>query len=260
LTKRAIRWAFKKFEALINRRGYRISWVPPILIAEPQAELTPDLEYVIAHFMLTRPSVFFIQIGANDGISNDPLYRFVVRFGWEGILLEPLPEVYEILTDTYRGNEKLLLLNAAISDQDGRRTIYTVRMDGVVFQKAHQFSSFRKESLLKQTVWVPDIEQRLEERQVECISFDTLLKKTQGRDVDILQIDTEGYDFTVLNLIDFSRLKPSIICYEHVHMSKAQQNEAAKLLFEQGYRLMKDNLDTIAYRSQQTFGFRRNPP
>lgn len=256
MIERVVRWAFRKLKAFANHRGYRISWVPPALIAEPRAELVFDLEFVIAHLMLARPKVFFIQIGANDGISNDPLYKFVVRFGWEGILLEPLPEVFEMLTATYRDNAKLLLLNAAISEQDGWRTIYTVRMDGAAFQKAHQFSSFRKESLLGQTDWVPDIEQRVEERQVRCVSLDTLLRETKGREVDILQIDTEGYDFTILKMIDFSRLRPSIICYEHAHMSKAQQEEAAKLLVQQGYRLMRTDLDAVAYRPQQTFGFR----
>jgi FkbM family methyltransferase len=255
-----VRWAFRSLEAWAKQRGYRVSWAPPTLTANPGAELAFDLEYVIAHLMLASPSVFFVQIGANDGISNDPLYKFVVRFGWEGILLEPVPEAFELLKSTYRGHPKLRLLDAAISEQDGSRTIYTMRMDGAAFRKGHQFSSFRKESLLAQTRWVPDIAERIEEREVRCISFDTLLKEANGREVDILQIDTEGYDFAVLKMIDFSRLRPPIICYEHVLMSKAEQEESARLLCGHGYRLTRDNLDTIAYRPRETLGFRSARP
>lgn len=260
MANRILSWAVKKLEERANQSGYRISWAPPTFLTQPDAELSFDLEFIIAHLMLARPSIFFIQIGANDGISNDPLYKFVVQFGWEGILVEPLPEIFETLTATHCGNSKLVLLNAAISEEDGWRTIYTVRMDGVAFQKAHQFSSFHKESVLGQTSWIPDIAQRIEERQVKCISLDTLLREARGREVDILQIDTEGYDFSILKMIDFSRCRPSIICYEHVHMSKGQQNEVAAMLLREGYRLTRDNLDTVAYRPRQTFGFRLQVP
>lgn len=90
---------------------------------------------------------------------------------------------------------------------------------------------------------------------MQCVSFDTLLRQANGRDVDILQIDAEGYDFTILKMINFSQLRPSIICFEHSHGSKAQQEETARLLVEQGYRLTRGNSDTIAYRPLQTFGY-----
>jgi FkbM family methyltransferase len=251
-----MRSLYRKIERALNRRGYRISWAPPSVVTNPNLELSFDLEFVIAHLMLCRPAPFFIQIGANDGISNDPLYKFVGKFGWEGILLEPLPEIFEQLQATYKDNNKLLLLNAAISEKDGVRPIYTVRTDGASFERAHQFSSFRKDVLLTQTKWLPDIAQRIEEREIQCVTFDTLLNKTMGREVDLLQIDAEGYDFEILKMIDFSRMLPAIICYEHANLSKSQQDEAAGLLFRHGYRLARDNLDTIAYRPRESFGFR----
>lgn len=253
--RKLIRPVMRIVEKIASDRGYRIRWEPTVFMLNSKSELTFDLEFVIAHLMIFRASIFFIQIGANDGVSNDPLHKFITHFDWEGILLEPLPEVFRHLTATYRDKPKLQLINAAISEQDGWRTMYTVRMDGVGFDKAQQFSTFQKESILSQTGWIPDIAQRIEERQVRCVSFDTLLQRTNGRDVDILQIDAEGYDFAILKMIDFSRLRPAIICYEHSHGAKAQQEEAVRLLFNQGYRLTRGNSDTIAYRPIQTFGF-----
>lgn len=248
--------AFGKIESLASRRGYRISWTPIALLERPNAELCFDLEYISAHFMLTHPSDFFIQIGANDGISADPLYKFITRFGWEGILLEPQPQVYQQLAATHRDNTRLTLLNAAISEQDGWRTMYTVRRDDTAPETAHLYSSFRKEVLLRQTQWVPDVAQRIEEQQVRCISFATLLKETKGRNVDILLMDTEGYDLNILKMIDFLQLQPSIICYEHAHLSRAERGEAAELLLRQGYRLTSDNSDTVGYRASQSFSWK----
>ena len=250
------RRAFSYFERLANASGYWISWRPPVLLTNTDTGLSFDLEFVIAHLMLRKRDLFFIQIGANDGVSNDPLFRFVNEYGWRGILVEPLPEVFELLKKNYAGKANLKFVNAAISEQDGFRTLYTVRIDTDTFSLAHEFSSFRKEVVAQQTTWVPDIAERIEETRVKCISLDTLLKEADGNEVDILQVDTEGYDLEILKMIDFSRLHPPIICYEHCNLNKAEQQAAAQLLIGHGYRLTRDNLDTIAYRPLATFGWR----
>jgi FkbM family methyltransferase len=257
MLKRFLVPAIRKAEAFGQRYGYRLSWTPPALIQKADAELDFDLEFIIAHLMLHKPTPFFIQIGANDGQSNDPLYRFITRFNWRGILLEPVPEAFALLQETYAGNDRLQLLNAAIAERDGSRTIYTIRQDAATFEKAHQFSSFRREAVLRQTEWVPDVMERIEEKPVRCLSLETLLRDhVSGETVDVLMIDTEGYDLAILRMIDFARMRPSIICYEHVHMNKKEQNEAASRMIAQGYRMARDNLDTVAYRPIGSFGFR----
>lgn len=254
---KVLKGAFQAAEAWARQRGYRLSWVPPALLSDSGAELVFDLEFIIAHLMLQKPDLFFVQIGANDGRSNDPLNAFINRFEWRGVLLEPLPEVFAMLQQTYAGNPRLTLLNAALAEQDGTRTIYTIRQDDTTFAKAHQFSSFSRAAVLRQTDWVPDVADRIEEKSISCVSFDTVLREhVRGETVDILATDTEGYDLAVLRMIDFSKMQPSIVCYEHVHMTKAQQNQAAELLLAQGYRLTRDNLDTVAYKPLQRFGFR----
>ena len=135
---------------------------------------------------------------------------------------EPLPGIFEVLKANYGQRPGLNFVNAAISEQDGTRTLYTVRIDADTFSKAHQFSSFRRESLLQRTERVPDIASRIEEIEVRCISLSTLLKEAGSRAVDILLVDTEGYDFTILKMIDFTKMKPAIICYEHIYIDKTR--------------------------------------
>ena len=40
--------------------------------------------------MLRKRDVFLVQIGANDGITIDPLYKFVTEYAWRGVLLDLL--------------------------------------------------------------------------------------------------------------------------------------------------------------------------
>jgi FkbM family methyltransferase len=247
-------------EAIAERSGYRVSWTPPASFHDGDSELVFDLEFVIAHLIIQKEDIFFLQIGANDGRCNDPLHKFVTRFGWRGILIEPQPHVFSLLQQTYANNTRVTLVNAAISEHDEKRTLYTIREDGASFDKAHQFSSFVRAALLRQTAWVPDVAARIQETTVDCFSLSGLLDKfARDQSVDIIVTDTEGYDFNILQMIDFNRMRPSIICYEHAHMTKSEQNAAARLMQSHGYRLGRTNLDTIAYAPSQTFGFRLDP-
>jgi hypothetical protein len=84
----------------------------------------------------------------------------------------------------------------------------------------------------------------------------SLLRETGGKAVDLLLIDTEGFDFNILKMIDFSALKPPVIAYEHAHLAKSDMVAATDLLLAQGYRLTRDNLDTIAYRPITSYAAR----
>ena len=56
-------------------------------------------------------------------------------------------------------------------------------------------------------------------------------------------------------MIDFEKIRPAIIQFEHANMDKAAREEAATLLIRAGYRLFSDPLDTIAYRAPEYFGW-----
>src|SRR5688500_19325979 len=69
---------------------------------------------------------FFVQIGSNDGKTGDPLYEYIKECKWKGILVEPVPYLFEKLKQTYRGFEGLLFENSAIDTKDGYRTFYRI--------------------------------------------------------------------------------------------------------------------------------------
>ena len=39
---------------------------------------------------VVHPRFFFVNIGANDGVSNDLIYPFLREYAWSGIVVEPL--------------------------------------------------------------------------------------------------------------------------------------------------------------------------
>lgn len=75
----------------------------------------------------------------------------------------------------------------------------------------------------------------LEEFQSASMSLNKLIEKHSFDNLDLLQIDTEGYDWEVLKSIDLLLYSPKIIQIEHGHLSPKQCNSVANYLTENNY-------------------------
>ena len=64
--------------------------------------------------------------------------------------------------------------------------------------------------------------------------------------LDLLQLDTEGYDFEIIRGIHFDRLIPGMISFETEHLDPEELKECEALLRKQNYRLYTFNRDAIA--------------
>lgn len=64
--------------------------------------------------------------------------------------------------------------------------------------------------------------------------------------IDLLHIDTEGYDFEILKTIDFSVIQPAVILYETKHLSPCDQQASVELLSRYGYQIQLLGADALA--------------
>jgi FkbM family methyltransferase len=223
--------------------------MPSVLAGNPAAELRLKLDHVVAHHLaLHRPEdFFFVQVGAFDGLTNDPLHSLIVRFKWRGILLEPQPAAFAALAANYRDQPQLILRNAAIAEKSGPRTLYKLRGDVPGLPDwAPQLASFRRETLAGHGDVIPGIEDLIETEVVECLSFDDLpLPETAV--IDLLQVDAEGSDFKVIQWFLAGGRKSHIIAFEHKHLSRCEYADCVALLIARGYAVGLDGSETIAY-------------
>ena len=65
--------------------------------------------------LIRRPerSLKFVQSGANDGMRCDDLYGFVMRHPCSGIVVEPLPDLFERLRANYADYPLIVPVNKA---------------------------------------------------------------------------------------------------------------------------------------------------
>jgi FkbM family methyltransferase len=235
---------------LVNSLGYEIRRIESLEKpdkAEDKFAPINVFDLVVQDLMTKRSDLFFVQIGAHDGLHYDPIHPYVRRFGWRGILVEPQPKIFAQLVENYRDQPQLLFENAAVADKDGIVTLYTFEEGDGLPEHATMLASFNRNALVNNE---HHYDAPIRETPVAAISISTLLAKHNVTLLDLLQIDTEGYDFEILKMFDYSKHKPLCIHFESAYLDPDQMRECNTLLAGQGYRLLTLGIDTIAYQQE----------
>src|SRR6266404_3657646 len=119
-------------KAALAALDYRIQgtrFVPRQLL-EPASLRALEFDDILCRRLFEfGPEVSFIQIGAFDGITADPLRRYIEKCGWSGVLVEPQCRAVEQLRELYKGNDRIIILQAALDRERGKRTLFTVESE-----------------------------------------------------------------------------------------------------------------------------------
>ncbi|GCC52399.1 FkbM family methyltransferase [Chryseotalea sanaruensis] len=221
-----------------------------------------SLAVLIDEFSKKRGKVKFIQIGANDGFYHDPLYKFIKRDAWEGVLLEPQPYVFEtFLKRLHKNNPAIHLVNAALDYNDGERKIYRIAfsnsrwatglstLDKSVLEKV--IASGHIDRLAKRYgEKIPaSINEYISDEPINCMSVDTLMSKYSMTQLDWLQIDAEGYDYEIIKMFNIEKTQPSVIAYESSHLSAEDKSACEAYLIKNGYTLQQIKENTVAQKN-----------
>ncbi len=226
------------------------------------------LPKVLRAFADEHPAARFVEIGSNDGEQHDHLRPFILDRGWTGVMVEPVPYVFARLEANYAGVDGVALENAAVAATAGRMTFHHLR-DASPEERAtlpdwyDGVGSFDRATILSHAPQMPDIAERIVERDVEALTFAGLLERHGIRRLDVLVIDTEGYDAEIIRHIDFTAVAPRLIVYEHYHLPAADRAATRALLARAGYETLEEGFDTIGLLPADdalTRGFRALTP
>lgn len=191
---------------------------------------------------------FFIQVGANNGVRYDPIFRVVNEMNIEGIVIEPIKEYYDELIKNYSKNSGVIPVNVAIYSENTNLAIYRVSKNSDLPDWANGIASLDPNHHKKTKI--PEV--NMIKETVQGITFEVLIKDYNINRVDFLQIDTEGYDYNILKLFPFDKFKPKLIHFEHSlengNMSFEQYDEIHSMLIRMGYRTIMNINDTICYK------------
>lgn len=110
----------------------------------------------------SRPPFFFIQVGAQDGLTGGPIHALVAAGSWTGVLIEPRRSMFERLRAAYTASRGLRFVNCAIAPVPGDRTLYALDDgDRTLPPWAHGLGTFDRNILLRHENDLPDLRSRI---------------------------------------------------------------------------------------------------
>ena len=211
----------------------------------------------LKEFSRHKMQVSFLQIGSNDGISQDPLREFIVRHpAWSGCFVEPLPHLFKKLKRNYGylRRKNLRYENAAVSDAAGVSYLFRIKSEyhSEFPSFVDQIASFNKSHM---TTVFPDhaqIDDKIERVQVRSLPIAGLAATFRATGIDLLHLDVEGYEAVILKAFPFNSYSPEIIIFEAGHLSAEDRKAIDKLLSARGYTIFDAGIDAVALSESQT--------
>ncbi len=212
-----------------------------------EGSLPAPVQEVLKTFAGECADVRFVQIGSNDAAAGDPIIDHVLSCGWRGLMVEPVPYVFDRLRLRHGRNPRLTMECAAIGEPEGLRPFYSLQpLDRPPSPYYDQMGSFSREHIVRHERFHPGLSAHIREIEVRCMSLSSLLRKHGIGELELLHIDAEGADFDVLKSLDFGYCTPALLLFEHGHLPRGEREACAAFLEARGYRLLYEGRDCLA--------------
>lgn len=236
-------------KSVLRRLGYVIASSDNIAlgyVAHPPA--TVFLSTLLRLYPSLR-GLSFVQVGANDGVRADPIHGLLTRYGWAGVLLEPVPRYFRQLEEQHSGNPRLRLMRAALDLKSGKRPIFNLSesVSSQVPDWAWGLASLDRNRVAQaaRELGLPD--SAIEQEDVDTTTWDEVWARLPSAACDLVVVDAEGYDITLLRAADLPRRRPRIVHFEHACATMDERMKFYRELLEMGYEYGTDGPDTTAW-------------
>lgn len=188
----------------------------------------------------------YLDVGAHDPTYLSNTYLFYAQ-GHTGVCVEPDPDLCDKFAEV-RPKDKTL--NVGIGGSKEQKVPFYLmdpstlntfsKKEADLYQKYYPWTKIRKVT------------------KVNLVDINGVIKKHFKQGLDILSVDTEGMDMTIIQSIDFEHYQPTVICVETAvytgEHSLSKNKELVDFLREKGYFVYADtfvNTIFVNYRKWQ---------
>ncbi|MBY0309595.1 FkbM family methyltransferase [Patescibacteria group bacterium] len=150
----------------------------------------------------------YVVCGANDGYMVDPTYYLDKFQGWKGVLIEPLPKALRELNRNRPNNIVFGVACVPENYKDTSITIYDVNAMSLTHLSKLNVDNWVQQGEKAQNIIAKKID-------VQARSLSSLLQEAQLKnDFDLLVIDIEGAEESILRDFDFTVYHPTFLLIE----------------------------------------------
>lgn len=216
--------------------------IHPVFVSNTYSQCGEDRIFNFLFRELGMGNPRYLDIGACHPSRGNNTYLFYLN-GATGVCVEPNPEMAALIIEK---RPRDLVLNVAITPSEHDTMTY------YMFEDAQLNTLVREEALSRSISGKNPIKNEI---QVPTVTINTILRDHFSQGLDLLSLDAEGMDYTILSSVDFECYRPLIICVETVGYSegpgRAKGSDAIVLLEEKGYRKYADtHVNTIFIDNQ----------
>lgn len=199
-----------------------------------------------------------VQVGANDGRTGDPVRKLLHAHAKKALLIEPIPELIDDLKQSYESfSGEVHIENIAIGKSNG--TFQLNRLKPSLWEKYVQIVDRHPSAISSgdRNMVVEKIANRLAmtreeaENAVEVLEcpmrpLSEVIEECAFTDVNFLQIDCEGYDFSVIE--SMGNYRPSIINFESFNLTEKDWTRWKAWAKVNHYGFIQGPMDTLAVK------------
>ena len=214
---------------------------------------------LLAHKNNLNRTVNIVQVGANDGIDNDPIHKFIHDYNNQIKLLAIEPQ--KVAYDKLRGNlskyKNIFFCDKVIGD--GReKNFYSLNEKFRIFLKKKDakidgVSSLEKDNLVRRIIKhkVKNPDEYIITKNVKTYLLEQVYSEFNSNfdNIDFLQIDAEGYDDEIIYNSSLEKRKYKYINYEFKNFSEAKLKKLHDYLYLNNYKIIRwKKSDELAYK------------
>jgi len=211
---------------------------------------TRTRDFLLSRLGASRAQVHYVQVGANDGQLDDPVFKIAQHQGWSGLLIEPNPAYFAALTALHGDNPKMTLVQCGVSSNHGSAQLFHLHPDS-----EHRFPDWARgcASLDQERIAatlskvIPDGASHLTETRIDLVPLRTVLGQNGIQRTDLLVVDVEGHEHDVLVSANIDTLSPDLVLVESNAGLDDDTDPVRRFLQEHGYRVSRIGDDLIAF-------------
>lgn len=215
-----------EFRAMVRALGqYQAQKLHPRYGSKLRFTAQDGEDLLLAQFFGYKPTGYFIEIGAYDGLYLSNSYCFE-QLGWRGLLVEPLPNQAAACKVNRPGS---VVVQAALGSHAGHVTLTELVGE----------AAFETLSYVGNPAGAMSKAQRLNSQtrthQVPLRTFEEVAQEAglrPGQAIDFISIDCEGMDFEILQSIDLAKWQPHLLIIE------SNEQAVGDYLARHGYQAM----------------------
>lgn len=178
-----------------------------------------ELDKKLDELFQQKHNGFFIELGANDGLTQSNTAMLEFMRGWKGILVEPSPSAYKLCKVNRPGS--ITLNYACVSNEYTDKSVKG-DFNGKLMSSV---DGLRLQS--EKTI------------DVAAITLESILDKYAAyKNINFLSLDTEGYELNILKGLNLDKYRPQYMLIE---------------IYSKDYKEIYDYLESKQYTLHSNF-------